>query len=203
MPRLGQRIDTKSVTATFLRLPKGKKRGYAVGFCGEDPVACVEVGNAAPPFRWVVGKPEPLAFQDIKKISASGTSPSQVAGLWYSPKGDERAVVWTRQDEGGMRGVELHPPKWDKSNALACGGGQQVGYGYVKFVKEPTRALLWCGTPESLVCSPDPIRLAMPTPRESRRVSSSATSAAPAASAPACGAARARATSISIPPRPS
>jgi hypothetical protein len=51
MPTLVQRIDVNSITTTFLSMPKGKKRGGAVGFCGGDPVASVEgVGYAAPPF---------------------------------------------------------------------------------------------------------------------------------------------------------
>jgi hypothetical protein len=158
MPRLQERLDVTSITVTFLSLPKGRKSASAIGFCGNDPIATIEgPGNAAPPWRWVNGKPEQLTFESVKKITASNSSSNQVVGLWYTPKEDERALVWTR-DGDAMRGVELHPEKWQKSNALACGDGQQVGYGYVKFAKDPCRALLWNGSRESMVVltGPDP-----------------------------------------------
>ncbi len=52
----------------------------------------------------------------------------------------------------------MHPEGWQKSFARACGDGQQVGYGYVKFAKDPSKALLWSGSRESLVVltGPDP-----------------------------------------------
>jgi hypothetical protein len=158
MPSLRERIDLSSLKISFPSLPKGKKRAAAIGFCGEEPVATIEgAGNTAPPWQWVNGKPEQLTFQDIKKIGASGTSADQVVGLWYTPKHDERALVWTRNGHE-MRGVELHPEGWQKSNALACSDGQQVGYGYQKFSKDPCRVLLWEGTRESMVVltGPDP-----------------------------------------------
>ena len=158
MPSLRERVDLASITVTLLPLPKGKKRGSGVGFCGQEPVALVKGAAAAPPYRWVNGKPEILTYQDVKKIGASGTSRSQIAGLWYTPKHDERALVWTRDAAGEMTGVELHPAKWQKSNALACSDTQQVGYGYEKFAEDPCRALLWEGSRESLVVltGPDP-----------------------------------------------
>jgi hypothetical protein len=163
MPRLGDRVDVQSITATFLPLPKGKKRGGGVGFCGGDPVASVEgAGYAAPPYRWVDGKPHPIGFQDIKKITANGASDTQLAGYWTTPKGDERAIVWT-QTAADLAGVELHPPTWQKSAAIACGDGQQIGFGYGNFAQEPSKALLWSGTRESLIVltGPDPSRDAM------------------------------------------
>jgi hypothetical protein len=158
MPSLRERLDVSSITVNFLPLPKGRKRAAAIGFCGSDPIATVEgPGNSAPPWRWVHGKPEQLTFQDVRKIGASGSSPNQVAGLWYTPNHDERALVWTRNGDA-MRAVELHPDKWQKSNAVACSDGQQIGYGYVKFAKDPCRALLWNGSRESLIVltGPDP-----------------------------------------------
>src|SRR5213076_3018821 len=113
-----------------LPLPKGKKRGGAVGYCGEEPVAWVAgAGSSTPPIRWIQGKLTPFGFQDVKKLAANGTSTNQIAGRWNTPKGDEHALVWTRQSDGGLDCIELQPDKWEKSNALACGGGQQVGYG--------------------------------------------------------------------------
>jgi hypothetical protein len=151
MPSLRERLDVSSIAVTFPPLPKGKKRGTAIGFCGAEPVATIEgAGRTAPPWRWVNGKPEQLTFQDVKKVSASGASMGQVVGLWYTPKEDERALVWTH-DGSGMQGVELHPAGWQKSNAIACNDGQQIGYGYVKYAKDPCRALLWEGTRESMV----------------------------------------------------
>src|SRR5512143_2316703 len=97
MPTLSQRVDRATITAEFLPLPKGKKRGRGVGFWGGDPVASVEsTGNTAPPFRWVSGEPELVAYQDIKNVYPAGASATQLAGWWYSPKHDERALVWTR-----------------------------------------------------------------------------------------------------------
>jgi hypothetical protein len=159
MPTLNQRVDRTSITATFLPLSKGKKRGRAVGFCGGDPVASVEsTGNTAPPFHWIDGKPQLVTFQDVKKVVPLGTSASQLAGCWYTPKHDERALVWTRRADNTMSGVELHPQKWEKSMAVACGDGQQVGHGYEKFAKDPSRALLWTASRESMVVltGPDP-----------------------------------------------
>jgi len=160
MPTLDQRIDKESVSVAFLPLPKGKKRGSGMSFAGGDPVAQFESAGATPPFRWVNGKPEPIGYQNIKNINARGGSEDQLAGFWYTPKQDERALVWTLGAEGILAGSDLHPPGWQKSVAMACGGGQQVGYGYQRFAKDPQRALLWSGSPESMVVltSPDPDR---------------------------------------------
>jgi hypothetical protein len=152
MPTIADRVNRASITASFLSLPKGKKRGRGVGFWGGDPVASIQsAGNSAPPFRWVAGKPQLVSFLDVKNVSPSGASASQLAGCWYTPKHDERAVVWTRLTEGDTSGVELHPDGWQKSVARACGDGQQVGYGYMNFVKEPSVALLWHGSRDSMV----------------------------------------------------
>ena len=152
MTTLSQRVDRTTITATLLPMPKGKKRGRAVGFCGGDPVASVEsTGNTTPPFVWRDGKAQIVAFQDVKKVVALGTSESQIAGCWYTPKHDDRALVWTRGADDTMNGVELHPRGWQKSMAVACGDGQQVGQGYENFAKDPSRALLWTGSPESMV----------------------------------------------------
>ena len=159
MPRLSERLDVSSVSVTFLPLPKGKKRGWAAGFCGGDPVASLESGSTAPPFCWIRGKTQPIQYQDIRKINANGASGFQLAGFWRSPKGDERALVWTR-DANGFSGVELHPAEWQKSVAIGCGDGHQIGFGYKKFVSDPSRALVWSGSRESLVvlAGPDPSR---------------------------------------------
>jgi hypothetical protein len=163
MPTLRDRIDFASITATFLPLPKGRKRGAGVGFCAGEPIASVEgAGHSAPPYRWAGGIAEPITFPDVKKLGANGTSVSQIAGLWSTPKGDERALVWTRNG-GVLTGAELHPETWEKSTGMACGGGQQVGFGYEKFVNNPSKALLWTGTRESMVVltGSDPTRDAM------------------------------------------
>ncbi len=159
MPRLTDRVDIGSVTATPLGLPKGKKRGAGIGFCGGDPVAMIESGRTVSPFRWIEGAPRLVSFNEMKKLSVNGASDEQMAGCWQTPKGDERALVWTANGAG----VELHPPDWEKSVAIGCGDGQQIGYGYRKFVTDPSRALLWSGTRESLVVltGPDPQRDAM------------------------------------------
>lgn len=152
MPPIISRVDRASITARFLSLPKGKKRGRGVGFWGGDPVASVQgAGNSAPPFRWIAGKPQLVSFLDVKNVSPNGASGSQLAGCWYTPKHDERALVWTRVTENDISGVELHPEGWEKSVARACGNGQQVGYGYKHFVKDPSAALLWNGSRESMV----------------------------------------------------
>ena len=152
MPTLSQRVDASSITVSFLKLPKGKKRGSGISFVGSEPIASVEgAGYSSPSFRWVDGKPELIGFQDLKRLSVRGASDNQVAGYWSTPKGAERALVWTRASDGTLNGVELHPPKWEKSSALACGDGQQIGFGYEVFVKNPSRALLWSGTRDSIV----------------------------------------------------
>src|SRR5215471_16928178 len=152
MPPISNRVDRASFTARFLSLPKGKKRGRGVGFWGGDPVASIQgAGNSAPPFRWVAGKPQLVPFLDVKNVSPMGASASQLAGCWYTPKHDERAVVWTRVAESDVSGVELHPEGWEKTVARACGDGQQVGYGYENFVKNPSVGLLWNGARESMV----------------------------------------------------
>lgn len=132
-------------------MPKGRKRGRAIGFCGADPLASIEgAGDTATPHRWINGEAVPLTHEDVRKLAAAGGSESQICGCWYSPKHDERALVWTRVGDG-MESVELHPPGWDKSYAMACDGRQQVGYGYEQFSKQPRRALLWSGSRDSLV----------------------------------------------------
>lgn len=159
MPTLSQRVDRATIVATLLPLPKGKKRGRGVGFWGGAPVASVEsAGNAAPPFRWVAGAPQLVTYQDVKRVHPAGTSATQLAGCWYTAKHDEHALVWTRNADDGISGTELHPEGWQKSTAMACGDGQQVGYGYVKFAKDPSKALLWSGSRESMVVltGPDP-----------------------------------------------
>ena len=108
MPTLRDRIDLATVTATFLPLPKGKKRGTAVGFCAGEPVVSVEgAGQTALPFRWVNGKAESITFPDVKKFRANATSESQIAGAWITSKDDERAVVWTRNAEGAFVVVRI------------------------------------------------------------------------------------------------
>jgi hypothetical protein len=162
MSTLSQRVDRGSISATFLALPKGRKRGRAVGFWRGDPVASVaSTGDTAPPYLWIDGKAQLVTFQDVKKVVPLGTSGSQLAGLWYTPKHDERALVWTRSGSDTMAGVELHPTKgWQKSSAAGCGDGQQIGYGCERFPKDPSRALLWTGSSESMVVltGPDPSR---------------------------------------------
>ena len=151
MPTLRERIDESSVRVVFLTLPKGRKRGTGMTFFGGDPVASLESAGAAPPYRWVNGKPELVAFQDVKKVNGRGGADDQLAGFWYTPKQDERAIVWMLAPDRTFAGVELHPEGWQKSVALACGGGQQVGYGYRKFVQDPDRALLWSGSSKSMI----------------------------------------------------
>src|SRR5215468_9680626 len=114
MPTLAERIDVTSVSTTFLTLPKGKKRASAIGFCGGAPIANVEGSGAAPPFCWLDGRPHAISFQDIKKFSANGGSDAQLTGYWTTPKGDERALLWTRAGDD-FRGTELHPSAWQKS----------------------------------------------------------------------------------------
>jgi hypothetical protein len=158
MLSLRERVDASSITVTFLPLPKRKKRGSAMAFCAGDPVASVEGAGHYPPFRWIDGTPQEITFQDLRKLSARGGSASQLAGFWTTPKGAERAVVWTRRADGGLTGAELHPGKWEKSMALACGDGQQIGFGYEVFVRNPSKALLWSGSRDSVVVltGPDP-----------------------------------------------
>jgi hypothetical protein len=158
MPTLSQRVDRATITATLLPLPKGKKRGRGIGFWGAEPVASVEsAGSAAPPFRWIGSAPQLVTYQDVKKVHPAGTSATQLVGCWHTPKHDERALVWTRTPDD-LRALELHPEGWQKSFARACGDGEQVGYGYVKFVKDPSKALLWSGSRESMIVltGPDP-----------------------------------------------
>src|SRR5262252_7404473 len=152
MPTLSQRVDRATITVTLLPLPKGKKRGRGIGFWGGDPVASIDsAGNSAPPFRWRALTPQIVPYQDVKKLQPSGTSATQLAGSWYTPKHDERALVWTRIGDESFEGMELHPKGWEKSATSACGDGQQVGYGYMKFVKDPKKALLWSGSRESMI----------------------------------------------------
>ncbi len=100
MPTLSQRVDRATIAVTLLPLPKGKKRGRGVGFWGAEPVASVEsVGSAAPPFRWVASAPQLVTYQDVKKVHPAGTSATQLVGCWYTPKHDERALVWTRTSD--------------------------------------------------------------------------------------------------------
>jgi hypothetical protein len=44
-----ERIDESSVKVVFLPLPKGRKRGSGMTFCGSNPVASIESAGAAPP----------------------------------------------------------------------------------------------------------------------------------------------------------
>lgn len=164
MPSLRERIDTASITASFLALPKSKKYATAVGFLDGEPVASINgSGSSAGPYRWVGGKMERIVFQDVKKLAVRGASSSQLAGFWSTPKGDDRAVAWGRLADGSLAGTELHPPKWEKSTALACGDGQTVGFGYQVFVRDSSKALLWSGVRESVVIltGPDPAQDAM------------------------------------------
>src|SRR5215467_8143308 len=116
MPTLTQRVDRATITVTLLPLPKGRKRGRGVGFWGGQPVASIESpGGSAPPFRWIsgIGAPELVSYEDVKKLHAAGTSATQLVGCWYTPKHDERALVWTRTNDESVAGVELHPEGWE------------------------------------------------------------------------------------------
>lgn len=150
MPRLTDRLDIASVKARILKLPKGKKRGAGVGFCNGDPVLSVESSQAAPIVHCVGDTPQPVTFRDVRKLAANSASDSQIVGYWSTPKGDERALVWTVNGHGPV-GVELHPADWEKSIVLGCGDGQQIGYGYKTYTKQPSRALWWNGTRDSVV----------------------------------------------------
>jgi hypothetical protein len=48
-------------------------------------------------------------------------------------------------------GVDLHPARWDASEASATNGVQQGGWGYTALGASHLHALLWSGTPESAV----------------------------------------------------
>jgi hypothetical protein len=108
----------------------------------------------------VSGDPEPIGFQGVKKVNARGGSEDQLVGFWYTPKQDERGIIWTLAPHGALAEAELHPQGWQKRVALACGGGQQVGYGYQEFAKDPRRALPWSCPPKSMIVptGPDPSR---------------------------------------------
>jgi hypothetical protein len=162
MSRLTDRLDIDSVTARVLTLPKGKKRGAAIGFCAGQPVVAPEAASAAPPVRLVDGQPQAITFRDVKKISANVAADSQIGGYWSTPKGDERALVWLVNGHGPV-GVELHPANWEKSVVLGCGDGQQIGYGYQIYTKQPSRALWWNGSADSVVVltGPNPEQDAM------------------------------------------
>src|SRR5215471_19894310 len=67
MKKLSERLDVESVTVTFLPLPKGRKRGNAIGFCATAPIATLEAAGGAPPWRWVNGKPEVLTYETVKR----------------------------------------------------------------------------------------------------------------------------------------
>jgi hypothetical protein len=150
MPRLTDRLDIASVTARILKLPKGKKRGAGVGFCNGQPVLSVESSQAAPIVHWVDDAPQPVTFRDVRTICANSASGSQIGGYWSTPKSDERALVWTVNGHGPT-GVELHPADWEKSVVLGCGDGQQIGYGYKQYSQQPSKALWWNNTRESVV----------------------------------------------------
>ena len=141
-------LDPQSGTITLLSLPKGKKHARAAGFGGGFAVGNIE--GAQQPVRWVGGTAVPFGFEDTRRISANGGSDDQLAGCYRSAKDDERAVAWTLHGDA-LDGVELHPARWDRSNAVACGGGRQIGYGYQAFAKDPCVALLWSGTRDSMI----------------------------------------------------
>jgi hypothetical protein len=106
VPTLLERIDESSVEVVFLPLPKGRKRGSGMTFWGGDPVASIESAGAAPPYRWVNGRPEPVGFQDIKKVNARGGSEDQLAGFWCTPKQDERLE---KRGDGTQNGGRAAP----------------------------------------------------------------------------------------------
>jgi len=151
MKKLSERLDLESVTVTFLPLPKGRRRGNAIGFCATAPIATLEAAGGAPPWRWVNGKPEVLTYETVKRLTALGAAGRQVVGHWTTPKGDEHGLLWSPGADGAMHASELHPKAWQKSWASACDGRQQIGFGYENFAKMPSRALVWSGTAESVV----------------------------------------------------
>src|SRR5438045_456160 len=115
MPKLSERIDMKSVKAVLLPMPKGKKSGSGLGFCAGEPAGCISgAGYSSPPQIWQDGKAVPLTFQELKKLALSGARGNQAVGSWMDTKGRPHALLWNRQSDGKMSGVELHPAKWEK-----------------------------------------------------------------------------------------
>lgn len=140
----------------LLASPPRRKRAKALGFWGADPLGYAEGTGRSVSYVWSSGNPIEVAVSGWKDVSlARGAEEDQAAGSCYV-RGNQHALL-LRRNGAGFEALDLHPKGYEKTFAMGCFAGQQVGYGTPKGVRQDV-ALLWSGNAGSVVelRAPDP-----------------------------------------------
>jgi hypothetical protein len=138
-----------SWTFSLLASPPRRTRAKALGFWGMEPLGHAEARGRSVSFVWSSGSPVEVAVAGLKDVSlARRAGAEQAAGLCYV-RGNQHALL-LRRTGAGFEAVDLHPKAYEKTLAMGCSGGQQVGYGTPKGARRDV-ALLWSGSAESVI----------------------------------------------------
>ena len=142
-------ISPGSWKFSLLASPPRRKRAKALGFWGAEPFGHAEGTGRTVAFLWSSGNPVQVGAAGFKELSlARGASPDQAAGFCYV-RGSHHALL-VRRTGAGFEVSDLHPKRFDKTLAMGCSGGQQVGYGTPKGARKDV-ALLWSGSAENVI----------------------------------------------------
>jgi hypothetical protein len=142
-------VKTGSWAFSLLPSPPRRKRAKALGFWGADPLGYAEGTGRTVSFVWSSGTPVEVALAGFKDVSlASRADADQAAGSCYV-RGNQHALL-VRRTGAGFDAIDLHPKAYEKTVAMGCFAGQQVGYGTPKGARKDV-ALLWSGSAESVV----------------------------------------------------
>jgi hypothetical protein len=146
MKPVAELVVEDSWQTTVLSQPKKFLNAEAVAFCDGKPVGRSDAG----PLWWPEGvhkKPHPIEIEGFKRLTVFHAKDRQMVGL------DERAgpILITFHQTGSFSHAHLHPPGYEKSLAIRCGEGRQVGSGHPKNDPDGFHALCWSGSAESVV----------------------------------------------------
>src|SRR5262245_42068556 len=133
----------------LLPSPPRRKRAKALGFWGGDPLGYAEAQGRTVSFVWRSGSPVEVSADGFKGLSlARCASEEGAAGSCYV-RNNQHALLVRRKD-ARFEVVDLHSKAYEKTLAMGCSGGQQVGFGTPKGKRKDV-ALLWSGTVESVI----------------------------------------------------
>ena len=142
-------VKTGSWAFSLLPSPPRRKRAKALGFWGADPLGHAEGSGRSVSFVWSSGSPVEVALAGFKDVSlASRADEDQAAGACYV-RGNQHALL-VRRTGAGFDALDLHPKAYERTVAMGCFAGQQVGYGTPKGARKDV-ALLWSGSAGSVV----------------------------------------------------
>jgi hypothetical protein len=142
-------IQSGSWKFSLLPSPPRRKRAKALGFWGTEPFGQAEAAGRPVAFLWIEGNPVQVAAAGFKDVSlARCAGPDQAAGFCYVRANHHALLV--RRNADGFEITDLNPKGYEKSLAMGCSDGKQVGYGTPKGARKDV-ALLWSGSAASVI----------------------------------------------------